>query len=632
MTRLTRKNLKVFASGATNNGVFGSLQANNPTKTNDIETLQSLPAWTSGWNSATETSEMLPPLEEAQAVDYVETYQTAYLFQEGVPEWLGTCEYHEGSWVKSNATGEWRLYQSLADNNTGNAVTDTSKWEAVSFGGGLEVGDVGIAPLGIDETENRRRYLNGQVISQTQFPAFSQRVKNAISTYPSLGTTEALWQQEVSDSDLGQCGKFVVDNELGTIRLPKVVNIQGLQTLAGNLGTTVPAGLPDVFSSSTTYWVGRSGNGDPDGSGDTSGEPGGYVRSSIQLNTTGQSSIYGNSTTVQEEAIQYPYFIQVATGGETNIDVSTEIQLSNPFFFGMYQWFQTDPNNASWLLSNGQYNAKSVYTSYYDWLLSIYNDTGSITGFNVKASTDTYDDYDFVLNLADEEFRLPLKVHGKTGDAVIGNGNGLGITNGTNTGSWAALMGSTFNAVDDVNYPAAYGTTRTTEKQLSNDRLIGVVTDPTKSGIEVDTTGMSLYFYVGAVVQDADVINAGTVLNEIANIKSSISLTPHIIETYHNGSSWYRIWSDGWCEQGGVVDSVAADSYTSATVNLLVEYGDTDYYASVMQWDNGQTLGIDLATGGESIHTKSTDSFVISTYSWTYGRMWRAEGYLGENS
>lgn len=24
-----------------------------------------------------------------------------------------------------------------------------------------------------------------------------------------------------------------------------------------------------------------------------------------------------------------------------------------------------------------------------------------------------------------------------------------------------------------------------------------------------------------------------------------------IIETYSNGTTWYRIWSDGWCEQGG---------------------------------------------------------------------------------
>lgn len=26
---------------------------------------------------------------------------------------------------------------------------------------------------------------------------------------------------------------------------------------------------------------------------------------------------------------------------------------------------------------------------------------------------------------------------------------------------------------------------------------------------------------------------------------------PYIVETYVSGTSWYRIWSDKWCEQGG---------------------------------------------------------------------------------
>ena len=64
---------------------------------------------------------------------------------------------------------------------------------------------------------------------------------------------------------------------------------------ASDVYTTQTEGLPRVFSASDTYWVGRSGNGNPDGGGDTGSEPGGYVRSSVQLNTTGQSQIYGAS-------------------------------------------------------------------------------------------------------------------------------------------------------------------------------------------------------------------------------------------------------------------------------------------------------------------------------------------------
>ena len=544
MSRISRKNLKVFAGDAVNNGVFGSFQAGNPTVTNDVEQIQSLPAWDAGWNSATMTSKKLPPLQEFQAVQYVGSYQTAYLLQEGVAEWDSSTTYYEGSWVKSKATGEWKLYQSLENQNAGNAVTDTSKWQSVSFGGGLEVGDIGIA-LVVDESQNRRRYLNGQVISQTQFPAFANKIKAAIAKYPSLGTVESLWQQAVASSDVGQCGQFVVDEVSGTIRLPKVVNIQGLQTLAGNLGTTVSAGLPNITGEIQVRAATNQGGSV------LAGETGAFSKTttSVQVNNLGtaqtsgaptvvldasqSNAIYGNSNTVQVEAVQYPYFIQVATGGETDVDVTTEIQLSNPFFFGMYQWFQTDPNNASWLSANGSYNARSVYTSYYDWLLGIYNDTGSITGFDVKDTTQAYTDYDFVLNLNDETFRLPTKVRGKTGDSVVGNGNALGITDGSSTiglqTAWASDQfgsggGRLPSAKTGLSQPSVLGDTTGTQTRFPEyNKSIGVTTDAEFSGLVTDTTGMSLYFYVGAVVQDADIINAGNILNEIANLKQSVS-------------------------------------------------------------------------------------------------------------
>ena len=131
MPRLTRKNIKVFAGSATNNGVFGSLQANNPTTTSDVEQLQSLSAWSEGWNAATETSEELPPLEEIQGVEYVTTYQQAYIMQEGIPEWAATVTYYKGCLTKEVTSTGFKIYNSLTDNNTGNLLSDTSNWKKV---------------------------------------------------------------------------------------------------------------------------------------------------------------------------------------------------------------------------------------------------------------------------------------------------------------------------------------------------------------------------------------------------------------------------------------------------------------------------------------------------------------------
>ena len=47
-----------------------------------------------------------------------------------------------------------------------------------------------------------------------------------------------------------------------------------------------------------------------------------------------------------------------------------------------------------------------------------------------------------------------------------------------------------------------------------------------------------------------------------------------VVESYQNGSNWYRIWSDGWIEQGGVSTHAFDENYT---VNLLKTMSNTNY-------------------------------------------------------
>ena len=90
---------------------------------------------------------------------------------------------------------------------------------------------------------------------------------------------------------------------------------------------------------------------------------------------------------------------------------------------------------------------------------------------------------------------------------------------------------------------------------------------------------------------------------------------------------WYRTYSDSWLEQGGITGAVAMDTYNSYTVALLIPFVNTNYFVSLLQWDDGQTLGLSNATNGQSVHTKAVGSFLISSYSWTYKRMWSTQGY-----
>jgi len=129
MPKITRKQQKIFASDATNNGVFGSLQANDPVHSQDPDAIQGRTAYANGWDDATYSAEKLPPIEEFQALQYLFSRQIAYIMQEGVPEWDTSTTYYKGALVKAlQSDGSFILYASLVDNNQGNLVTDTTKW------------------------------------------------------------------------------------------------------------------------------------------------------------------------------------------------------------------------------------------------------------------------------------------------------------------------------------------------------------------------------------------------------------------------------------------------------------------------------------------------------------------------
>lgn len=201
MVRLARKNIKVFAGNATNNGVFGSLQQNNPRITNDVEELQSLNAWNEGWNAATMTSEELPPLEEIQGVEYVTTYQQAYIMQEGVPEWSATVTYYKGSLVKQNTSDGFRIYNSLVDDNIGNILSNTSAWKKVMDSSDLYAMESDVVTLAGDQTiTGGKAFENG---------LFKDNNNIDINVNPSANQSNQIWFRDKNDVGYGvvQCNQ-----------------------------------------------------------------------------------------------------------------------------------------------------------------------------------------------------------------------------------------------------------------------------------------------------------------------------------------------------------------------------------------------------------------------------------------
>ena len=103
--------------------------------------------------------------------------------------------------------------------------------------------------------------------------------------------------------------------------------------------------------------------------------------------------------------------------------------------------------------------------------------------------------------------------------------------------------------------------------------------------------------------------------------------TPHIVSTYVNGTSWYRVWSDGWIEQGGYYTH--NNTATVITVTLLKSFSNTNYNLQKLNKSGSSAASSIAEYGYVAYETKNTGSFTCKmTASNRYaGFDWYACGY-----
>ncbi len=131
MAKLERKNVKVFASNpndATQVSAFLTGKKETPDYSSDPDIIQNI-YYTKGWLGDGEND--LPQVTDMNGVMYSESYKTAYLYQQGIADWIVTQEYAENSFCQVAGV----LYKSLVDNNIGNDPTtdDGTHWLEIVF-------------------------------------------------------------------------------------------------------------------------------------------------------------------------------------------------------------------------------------------------------------------------------------------------------------------------------------------------------------------------------------------------------------------------------------------------------------------------------------------------------------------
>ena len=257
--------------------------------------------------------------------------------------------------------------------------------------------------------------LDGALLAYGSYQAFIDYIADLYDSgdYTDIFETEANWQTAVTT--YGVCGKFVYDSENNTVRLPKITGILEGTTDVTALGDLVEAGLPNITGS---YYEARGLISNATGAFkdsyllDDSGAA--YEqstrRSEIVFDASDSNTIYGNSNTVQPQAIKVLYYIVVAT--TTKTDVQVDIDEIATDLNGKADVDLTNVNNsgtslgASWAMPSSHYEDLTI--------------GASLTQYTAPANGW----YQFVAQSAGSSY---IRLNGRIIDLCLGSGTGQGM-------------------------------------------------------------------------------------------------------------------------------------------------------------------------------------------------------------
>ena len=319
-----------------------------------------------------------------------------------------------------------------------------------------------------------------------------------------------------------------------------------------------------------------------------------------------------------------------------------------------FKWSDHILNDQSWLRADTfSWQNGTTYSLAYNELLSEYNNSASTTkteggitfkrtpkGYKIALATqetailNKYNSegiaWYYILDTTNKKFKLPRTKFGFEGlRTSVGNDIEAGLPDHNHTVSFYSNYG--WN-----------GITKLGSSDRSDNQKLWIFTcsNASKSNpiygnnstVQPPATQMYLYFYVGNFTKSAESQTAG-LKAELLNSKvdtSSLVECQVVINTYVNGTSGYRIWSDGYCEQWGLTSKIA--DFGTATVNLLKSFKDLNYTITkaTMMPASGDDSSYNDATCIRYA-SRTNSSFQIYNRGATDGGRfvnWKACGYI----
>ncbi|MBR1681126.1 hypothetical protein IJ707_04980 [bacterium] len=160
-----------------------------------------------------------------------------------------------------------------------------------------------------------------------------------------------------------------------------------------------------------------------------------------------------------------------------------------------------------------------------------------------------------------------------------------------------------------------------------------------QNNIHIDTSGavITAKIYKGTTWEDFNDVHIGTIVVEGGRITYTKQnnfndnglnvnrVNQAVVDEYYSsGSSWYRLWSDGWCEQGGNVVPTAK----TGTVTLLKEMTNSSDYSIICQPYYTSSAAIYTVTLLKASKSASGFSWWVNNTSYSFD--WTAKGYVSQ--
>ena len=98
--------------------------------------------------------------------------------------------------------------------------------------------------------------------------------------------------------------------------------------------------------------------------------------------------------------------------------------------------------------------------------------------------------------------------------------------------------------------------------------------------------------------------------------------TPHITETYVNGTSGYRVWSDGYCEQWGTLTATNDEQ----TITFLKPFANTNYF--IVKNLGGTNTSTSPSDAQISFYDLTTTTATTTQATGLTSARWMAYGYI----